>query len=184
MWTERAKSWRKKGKRGVSPIIATILLVAITVVLAAVLYILISGLTKGPGTTPLGTAFAWGPESNVTVATGAAPTGCSAGHACYSLEVGSASSGLQTNGLTFSFRSSTGATVGTSIIATVTLVSPQGTSVSVWTASTNSWSAGNIALGAGQTMVVSCSSSGLLGDTVVAIGQGGFQGEVTSQTLN
>ena len=46
--------WRKaKGKRGVSPIIATILLVAITVVLAAVLYILVSGYIGGTGSKPL-----------------------------------------------------------------------------------------------------------------------------------
>jgi len=43
---------RRAGKRGVSPIIATILLVAITVVLAAVLYVLISGLTSSSGSTP------------------------------------------------------------------------------------------------------------------------------------
>src|ERR1700674_1338883 len=60
IWTNRERRWRKNGKRGVSPIIATILLVAITVVLAAVLYILISGLTKGPGNTPLGTALTLG----------------------------------------------------------------------------------------------------------------------------
>jgi archaeal type IV pilus assembly protein PilA len=40
-----SQRWKKSRKRGVSPIIATILLVAITVVLAAVLYVLISGLT-------------------------------------------------------------------------------------------------------------------------------------------
>src|SRR5579863_4961439 len=97
----RKRTWRQARKRGVSPIIATILLVAITVVLAAVLYILISGLTKGPGTTPLGTAFAFGPGNNIT---GPAATGCTATHACYSLEVGSAGSGLQTNGLTFTLR--------------------------------------------------------------------------------
>jgi flagellin-like protein len=39
-------------RRGVSPIIATILLVAITVVLAAVLYVLISGLTHTGASTP------------------------------------------------------------------------------------------------------------------------------------
>jgi flagellin-like protein len=55
-----ARSWRKARKRGVSPIIATILLVAITVVLAAVLYVLISGLTHGPGSTPIGSAFTAG----------------------------------------------------------------------------------------------------------------------------
>lgn len=47
-------------RRGVSPIIATILLVAITVVLAAVLYVVISGLSHGPGSAPIGSAFAVG----------------------------------------------------------------------------------------------------------------------------
>lgn len=47
-----ARSYRRKHKRGVSPIIATILLVAITVVLAAVLYVLVSGLTKSGASTP------------------------------------------------------------------------------------------------------------------------------------
>ena len=36
---------------GVSPVIATILMVAITVVLAAVLYVMVSGFTHSPGTT-------------------------------------------------------------------------------------------------------------------------------------
>jgi len=50
----KAVSFRngRKKRRGVSPIIATILLVAITVVLAAVLYVLISGLTKTGASTP------------------------------------------------------------------------------------------------------------------------------------
>ncbi|MGB6501137.1 MAG: archaellin/type IV pilin N-terminal domain-containing protein [Thermoplasmata archaeon] len=43
---------RRKSERGVSPIIATILLVAITVVLAAVLYVLVSGLTRTGASTP------------------------------------------------------------------------------------------------------------------------------------
>jgi archaeal type IV pilus assembly protein PilA len=43
---------RRNRRRGVSPIIATILLVAITVVLAAVLYVLISGLTHTGASTP------------------------------------------------------------------------------------------------------------------------------------
>ena len=42
----------RRSKRAVSPIIATILLVAITVVLAAVLYVLVSGLTKTSTSTP------------------------------------------------------------------------------------------------------------------------------------
>jgi|GEM_PF-5494289 len=44
------KTWAKRMKdSGVSPIIATILLVAITVVLAAVLYVMVSGFTHSPG---------------------------------------------------------------------------------------------------------------------------------------
>ena len=46
---------KKMAKRlkdsGVSPVIATILMVAITVVLAAVLYVMVSGFTHSPGTT-------------------------------------------------------------------------------------------------------------------------------------
>jgi len=45
-WNARMRRLRRRNERGVSPIIATILLVAITVVLAAVLYVLVSGLTK------------------------------------------------------------------------------------------------------------------------------------------
>ncbi|HYA10881.1 MAG TPA: archaellin/type IV pilin N-terminal domain-containing protein [Thermoplasmata archaeon] len=47
---------RTRGRRGVSPIIATILLVAITVVLAAVLYVLISGLTSSTAAAPISLA--------------------------------------------------------------------------------------------------------------------------------
>ena len=54
---ERARGWRKTRRRGVSPIIATILLVAITVVLAAVLYVLVSGLTRSGASTPYSLGF-------------------------------------------------------------------------------------------------------------------------------
>jgi flagellin-like protein len=42
----------REDEEAVSPVIATILMVAITVVLAAVLYVMVSGLITGPGTTP------------------------------------------------------------------------------------------------------------------------------------
>jgi flagellin-like protein len=42
----------RKDERAVSPVIATILMVAITVVLAAVLYVMVSGLIAGPGGGP------------------------------------------------------------------------------------------------------------------------------------
>ncbi|MEK6851714.1 MAG: archaellin/type IV pilin N-terminal domain-containing protein [Candidatus Thermoplasmatota archaeon] len=46
------KSWTiRKDEKAVSPVIATILMVAITVVLAAVLYVMVTGLLAGPGAT-------------------------------------------------------------------------------------------------------------------------------------
>jgi flagellin-like protein len=42
----------RKDEQAVSPVIATILMVAITVVLAAVLYVMVSGLLVGPGSGP------------------------------------------------------------------------------------------------------------------------------------
>jgi flagellin-like protein len=46
-----------KNKQGVSPVIATILMVAITVVLAAVLYVMVSGYMTGGGGTPIAGSF-------------------------------------------------------------------------------------------------------------------------------
>jgi flagellin-like protein len=43
--------WNIKKKSGVSPVIATILMVAITVVLAAVLYVMVMNMSNNPGTT-------------------------------------------------------------------------------------------------------------------------------------
>ncbi|HTW40485.1 MAG TPA: archaellin/type IV pilin N-terminal domain-containing protein [Thermoplasmata archaeon] len=87
------RSWRKARKRGVSPIIATILLVAITVVLAAVLYVLITGLTHGPGSVGIGTAFNAGNPVSSTCGAGNtyAANGCKAGDIIYTLTVESSS---------------------------------------------------------------------------------------------
>ena len=83
--------WRKaKGKRGVSPIIATILLVAITVVLAAVLYILVSGYIGGTGSKPL--SFSPSGSTPSTSSTGTGATGTS----YYDTLSVSASTGLTT----------------------------------------------------------------------------------------
>ena len=48
--------WKKNAKEAVSPVIATILMVAITVVLAAVLYVMVSGYFIDPNT-PLAGSF-------------------------------------------------------------------------------------------------------------------------------
>lgn len=56
----KRKSFIRKDEEGVSPVIATILMVAITVVLAAVLYIMVIGLAPGGSVVPTGT---WGAKT-------------------------------------------------------------------------------------------------------------------------
>jgi archaeal type IV pilus assembly protein PilA len=112
------RSWRKAQKRAVSPIIATILLVAITVVLAAVLYVLISGLTHGPGSTPIGSAFTAGNPTAGTCAVGSAQViaaaavtgGCKAGDFIYTLTV--ESSTVTFGSVQFEVKTSSGAIYG------------------------------------------------------------------------
>ena len=74
----RARRTARRNARGVSPIIATILLVAITVVLAAVLYVLVSGLTKTGVSTPyelgMGETSATGSGTNYTIVVSMSPT--------------------------------------------------------------------------------------------------------------
>jgi flagellin-like protein len=112
---QRERSWRKARKRAVSPIIATILLVAITVVLAAVLYVLISGLTHGPGSTPIGSAFTAGNPTTSTCGTGltyaaasaSGKGGCLAGDYIYTLTV--ESSTVSMSSVLFEVKTSSGA---------------------------------------------------------------------------
>src|SRR5437870_12101943 len=58
------KSIIRKDEAAVSPVIATILMVAITVVLAAVLYVMVSGLITGPGGTPQAMGVSVQPSSD------------------------------------------------------------------------------------------------------------------------
>ncbi|MGE4275347.1 MAG: type IV pilin [Candidatus Methanomethylophilaceae archaeon] len=61
------KLWNaRKDSEGVSPVIATILMVAITVVLAAILMVMVMGMTGGE-TAPSATITATGDGENVTV---------------------------------------------------------------------------------------------------------------------
>jgi len=63
----KKKIFIRKDEDGVSPVIATILMVAITVVLAAVLYIMVIGLTPTTGTqTPQGQFSTIDVQSNTT----------------------------------------------------------------------------------------------------------------------
>ena len=138
---QRARSWRKSRKRGVSPIIATILLVAITVVLAAVLYVLISGLTHGPGSTPIGSAFTAGnpiASNPATVQTYAA-TGClggaaGTGHYCYTLTI--ESSTVAFNSVLCQVKTSAGAIQTAAAVGGFSIVNIAGAVVAQSTAST------------------------------------------------
>ncbi len=196
VWGMKERSWRKTRKRGVSPIIATILLVAITVVLAAVLYVLISGLTHGVGSAPL--AWGWGTPTN---ATGSATTtvGCQHGAGantvtitpvyCYAVTI-SPGSGLSTSNVLLSLRSAaSGATVTwpTATTIAVSVLSPTipgiiaewclsttstvnaitCTAASAW-ATTSSWPG---SFSTGMTIVISTSVAG-----PVSSGDGGLLG--------
>ncbi len=59
----KRKSFIRKDEEGVSPVIATILMVAITVVLAAVLYIMVIGLAPSGSVVPTGT---WGARTVIS----------------------------------------------------------------------------------------------------------------------
>ena len=61
------KVYKKRDEDAVSPVIATILMVAITVVLAAVLYVMVIGMSEGSGdTAPVGAMASMTATSNST----------------------------------------------------------------------------------------------------------------------
>lgn len=164
----KARSWRRKRQRGVSPIIATILLVAITVVLAAVLYILISGLTKGPGNTPIGTALALGKPTENSKGT----------NFWYNFSVQSAGGGLIMNNMNFQVQSTTAGIVPPTGF-TMNVLGLTGTAVATYSMTTGAWTlGGTTALTTSQTIVLDATSS-LSGDNLVVSGSGSFAGSIT-----
>ncbi|MGA9840143.1 MAG: archaellin/type IV pilin N-terminal domain-containing protein [Thermoplasmata archaeon] len=90
---------RRRG-RAVSPVIAVILLVAITVVLAAVLYVLVAGSVHGSAEAPLGSALGLGPA---TALTGSKTTAsyCASGHGCYIVSIATAAPSLTLGDVAF-----------------------------------------------------------------------------------
>ncbi|MCI4354594.1 MAG: type IV pilin [Thermoplasmata archaeon] len=175
MWTKSQRRWRKKSKRGVSPIIATILLVAITVVLAAVLYILISGLTKGPGNTPLGTSLALQTPGEASKGAGATTNNW------YNFSVQAAGGGLILNNLQFQVQTPSGQIVAAGGSWTLNVLGITGTVVGTYAFATNSWSAGGTVLMTSQQLVAlnAVGATGLSGDTLIVIGTGSFQGSIS-----
>jgi archaeal type IV pilus assembly protein PilA len=186
MFGKRERGWRKARKRGVSPIIATILLVAITVVLAAVLYVLISGLTSGGASSvPIGTTFAFGTPTQSANGLCASAT---AGY-CYSVGVQSAGSSATTGNIHFGLlKSGTG-----SPFTSVQVLSVSGSLLATYTA-TNGWQVGAgtgcptagcgsgtlpMAFASTQTLLVSYATTSIEGQSLEAIGVGSISGSVS-----
>ncbi len=185
---KRERSWRKARKRGVSPIIATILLVAITVVLAAVLYVLISGLTKGPGSTPLGSAFGFGTISQHTGSTtGSAWCKSVANVACYEITGSSFTSGLTVSGINFAVKDNTGAIKGTIFLVSLDQTSYiSETSGGTWGTPTGSEITTSTTLSSTVSIWVdSGAATGVFGSgwTITAYGSGSFSSSVGPQSL-
>jgi len=178
--------WRRKRQRGVSPIIATILLVAITVVLAAVLYILISGLTKGPGSTPIGSALAVGTINEATSGSGASQKWY------YNTTIQTASGGMTWSNMIFQIQTPSGGVVSTGPTTITTTNSALSCNVATYTFSSATWGApasnacagvttggGGLAVSGAQLQLTSTVSLQQVGDKVVAVGQGSFSGTAT-----
>jgi len=166
------RSWRKGRKRGVSPIIATILLVAITVVLAAVLYILISGLTKGPGNTPLGTSLALNKPSETSKST----------NNWYNFSVQSAGGGIVLNDINFQVVTSTGGIISPGASWTLSVLNLGGTVIGTYAFASATWTLGGTTpIASSQTIVLNAVSTSLSaqGDNLNVIGTGSFQGSIT-----
>lgn len=159
IWGKSARSWRRKNSRAVSPIIATILLVAITVVLAAVLYILVSQYTKtGAGATPISLGFSGG-GNNVKV-----------GALYYDNLTLSPSSTSLTTGM-FGLKIST-VTGGLVAGWTAKLINSSGATVATFTQSTGSWD-NTVGVTNGEELAVSGSSAFATGDSISAFGVNG-----------
>jgi archaeal type IV pilus assembly protein PilA len=169
---KKERGWRKARKRGVSPIIATILLVAITVVLAAVLYVLISGLTSGGASSvPIGTTFAFGTAQQ---STNGACTSTTVVGSCYSVGIQSAGSAATTGNIHFGLLKGGSGAAFTSVL----VLSVSGSTLATFTASTNAWtfaSGTSLALNSTQTLLVSYSAS-IEGSSLEAIGVGSISG--------
>ena len=159
----------RKNKRGVSPIIATILLVAITVVIAAVLYVLVSGYLKGTGSAPNSFQLQT-PNYGKCTAVGT-PVGCTAvGDYIITFGTVTATSGLTINSVGLKVVDVNGGVVS---YTQATLIGPTGSVVATYTAA-GGWST-NAAIGSGDSLALDTGTSNLqgTGDTVQAYGLGG-----------
>jgi flagellin-like protein len=176
----------RRRKRGVSPIIATILLVAITVVLAAVLYVLISGLTHGVGSADLGTNFGWATPVNDTGAS-PVPVGCASANFCYQIEIASAS-GITTSDMSFSLHTSSGGPAAFPTGTTIFLVSTTNVQLDEFYTSNSTWQHAGITVVAADYINVNSgakttATNGLYGYELVALGAGSYTGSVPTSAF-
>jgi flagellin-like protein len=186
IWGNRERSWRKMRKRAVSPIIATILLVAITVVLAAVLYILIQNYTKGTGTAaPIGTDVALGAVTNTTASGACSSTTVET----YSVSVSSVNNAVPLGNLQFQVKNAAGTSV---TIASVLVQNVGGSSVGTWGPSAG-WSytspytssTANLATGYAlvYTLATGCNAGMTSGASFGIVATTGSYSGTVSQTL-
>ncbi len=187
---KNGRGWRKAKKRGVSPIIATILLVAITVVLAAVLYVLISGLTHGPGNAPLGTTYGFGSATQQTSPATGAPAWCAASHQCWEVSISSAS-GPTISELSFIVKYSTNGTAVPFVGLKISIVNLAQTQSAYTTNGASTWvTTGGLASSTAvsptmEIWVDSGTTAGAFGQgwSITAYGSGSYTGSVGPLTL-
>jgi len=183
----RTKEQRWRRKRAVSPIIATILLVAITVVLAAVLYVLIAGLIHGPGNTPIGSALSVGSGTLVTGTSGTfgAASPCTSGDHCYTISIASASTGVTLGSVNFqvvSGGSVVPGVVGVAITNIAGTVVAYGTTGAITSLTYTAPSSATTALSTTDTIWVDMGTSNPtdMGDSLTIFGIGSYSGSTSS----
>ena len=138
------KSWKKKS--AVSPVIATILMVAITVVLAAVLYVMVMG-------------FGSSPSNNPTAGFGPATAGTAGVETFTSASVTSSTVSLSNCKVNMVVGSAAGTAVAISSTSAKVISFTAGANTDyIWLAYTNVQ--GNGYVSGGDFVTVTCSSSG------------------------
>jgi flagellin-like protein len=182
-----AGRWRHRftGRRGVDPLIATILLVAITVVLAAVLFVLIEHYSGAASSGPnIGESLVFSASAD-SVSTDSAIAACSA-TPCnfYNFSIQEAASTLELHNLQFTVQSSTGTpfTPTGGIVA----LNASGKVVGKY-AFLSGWSSGGTLLADTHLTMVLYTSGGsptsLMGDFLQVYGVSGFTGSESVHIL-
>lgn len=185
----RHRSNLRRNRRAVSPIIATILLVAITVALAATLYILLIPLIP-PTTSQLEGNLAWGAATPKTGTPG--NLGCATHDYCWQVSIASAPDGVAPSSLLLYVQNASGLTISN---ATWTFSFVTSNNVRVaYAPGPTAGSSGPGWTGNGTSSVLTLSmylwvdtgaATGFTGQTVTlqTVGTNGFTGHLKSLTL-